>query len=251
MQSNYNKLIKELYLDSNLYVNEFENYTDDIYFWEKLIKKYKPKSILEVGVGNGRLIALLHNYVEEYDGVDFSQEIINYCNENFKFENVKLYNNDFKNFSINKTYDLIIFPFNVINNFYNEQDIKQCFNILKKLCNENTKIIIDTINPTINDLLDANDYIKTNEFNIKTKKIEVFENKKFDIINSTVLYRKRYLCGGEIIKEYMLPNRIFFHQELLLILDCYGYNVVDLYGDYNFEKFNKRSRKQIFIFRRK
>ena len=57
MQSNYNKLIKELYLDSNLYVNEFENYTDDIYFWEKLIKKYKPKSILEVGVGNGRLIS--------------------------------------------------------------------------------------------------------------------------------------------------------------------------------------------------
>ena len=77
MQSNYNKLIKELYLDSNLYVNEFENYTDDIYFWEKLIKKYKPKSILEVGVGNGRLIALLHNYVEEYDEDNLLRKIKN------------------------------------------------------------------------------------------------------------------------------------------------------------------------------
>ncbi len=251
MKTDYNKLIKELYSEPELYINEFKDYKDDIHFWSKIVNKYKPSSILEVGIGNGRLIELLHDKVKEYHGLDFSKKIIDYCREKFNYSNVSLYNKDFKKFSSNKTYDLIIFPFNVINNFYDKDDINLCFNSLKKLCNKNTRIVIDTINPTMNDLLDTDNYIKTNEFNLDNNTIEIYENKKFDIINLTCIYKKRYVCNGEIIKEYILPNRIFFHQELMTIIDAYGFEIVDLYGDYNLEKFNNRSRKQIFILRRK
>ena len=251
MKNDYNKLIKKLYSVPKLYINEFKNYKDDIYFWPKIIDNYNSKKILEVGIGNGRLIELLHNKVNLYDGVDFSKEIIKYCNKKYKYENVKLYNSDFKTFSVNKKYDLIIFPFNVINNFYNEKDIKLCFNNLKKLCKKNTKIVIDTINPTIDDLIDINNYIKTNEFNIGNEIIELYESKKFDIINSTCIYQKKYVCNGKTIKECKLPNRIFFHQEMLDIIEAYDFEIIDLYGDYNLEKFNKTSRKQIFVIRRK
>ena len=251
MKSNYNELIKDLYSEPNLYINEFKNYKDDIYFFFFLINNYNSKKVLEIGIGNGRLIELLHDKVKEYDGVDFSKEIIDYCNKKNNYENVKLYNSDFKNFSINKKYDLIIFPFNVINNFYNKDDINLCFNSLKNLCNKNTKIVIDTINPTMSELLDTDDYVKTNEFNLDNNKIEIYENKQFDIINLTCIYKKKYICNGEVIKEYILPNRIFFHQELLTIFDVYGFEIICLYGDYNLEKFNKSSRKQIFILRRK
>ena len=248
---NYNKLIKDLYFNPTLYINEFQNYKDDIYFWPKIIDKYKAKKVLEIGIGNGRLIKLLHDKVQEYDGIDFSKEIIDYCKEKYNYKNVKLYNKDFKYFSTDKSYDLIILPFNVINNFYNKNDISICLKNLKKLCNKNTKIVIDTINPTINDILDSNEYQKTNSFNVGTKKIELYECKKFDIINSTCIYNKRYISNGEIIKEWILPNRIFFHQELLNIFKAYEFEIDELYGDYNLEKFNKRSRKQIFIIRRK
>ena len=251
MKNDYNKLIKDLYSDPNLYINEFQNYKDDIYFWPKIINNYNSKKILEIGIGNGRLIELMHDKVKEYDGVDFSKEIIEYCNKKYNYENVKLYNSDFKSFSINKTYDLIIFPFNIINNFYKKVDINLCFNNLKRLCDKNTKVVIDTINPTISDLLDTNDYIKTSEFNLENKKIEIYENKKFDIINLTCIYKKRYICNDEVLKEYILPNRIFFHQELMTIFEAYGFEIVDLYGDYNLEKFDKGSRKQIFTLRRK
>lgn len=250
MKNNYNELIKKLYSDPKLYINEFQNYEDDIYFWQKIIDNYNSKKILEIGIGNGRLIELLHDKVKEYDGVDFSKEIIDYCNDKYSYENVKLYNSDFKSFSVNKTYDLIIFPFNVINNFYSKDDINLCFKSLKKICNKNTKIVIDTINPTMNDILD-DDYIKTNEISFDNKKVEIYENKKFDIINSTCIYKKIYICNGEVIKEYILPNRIFFHQELMTIFDAYGFEIVDMYGDYNLEKFDKTSRKQIFVIRRK
>ena len=251
MKNDYNKLIKKLYSTPNLYINEFQNYKDDMYFWPQIINHYNSKKILEVGIGNGRLIKLLHDKVDLYDGVDFSKEIIEYCNKKYNYKNVKLYNSDFKTFLVNKTYDLIIFPFNVINNFYDEDDIKLCFNNLKKLCNKDTKVVIDTINPTINDLLDVSDYIKTNEFNMKNKMIELYESRKFDIINLTCIYQKKYVCNGETIKEYVLPNRIFFHQEIINIFEAYGFEIIDLYGDYNLEKFDKTSRKQIFVIRRK
>ena len=251
MKSDYNKLIKDLYSEPEIYINEFQNYKDDIYFWQKIMEKYNPGSVLEVGIGNGRLIELLHNKVKVYNGVDFSKKLIDYCNKKFNYKNVNLYNCDFKKFLINKTYDLIIFPFNVINNFYNIEDINLCFNNLKKLCNSNTKIVIETINPTITDLLDSDDFIKTNEFEIQKKIIELYESKKIDIINSTCIYKKKYICNGKVIKEYILPNRIFFHQELMNIIDAYDFEVDNLYGDYNLEKFDKTSRKQIFVIRRK
>ena len=251
MKNDYNILIKSLYADPNLYINEFLNYKDDIYFWPKIINNYKSKNILEIGIGNGRLIELIHDKIEKYDGVDFSKKIIDYCKKKCNYKNVKLYNSDFKSFSVNKTYDLIILPFNVINNFYNKDDINLCFNNLKRLCDKNTRIVIDTINPKMSDLLDIDYYIKTNEFNIGNKKIQVYESKKFDIINLTCIYKKRYICNGEVKKECILPNRIFFHQELMTIFEAYGFEIVDLYGDYNLEKFDKSSRKQIFILRRK
>ena len=42
-----------------------------------LDKKIKPAKVLEIGIGNGRLIKLLSNTVLQYDGLDISQNIIN------------------------------------------------------------------------------------------------------------------------------------------------------------------------------
>ena len=45
-------------------------------FWIHWIKKIKPARVLEIGIGNGRLIKLLSNTVSQYDGLDISQNIM-------------------------------------------------------------------------------------------------------------------------------------------------------------------------------
>ena len=248
---NGNKYIKELYDDPEIYIKEFSNYKDDIYFWPKLIDQYKPRTVLEVGIGNGRLVKLLHNKVKEYDGVDFSKSIIDYCANKYNYKNVNYYCSNIKEFKVDKKYDLIILPFNVFNNFYEEKDIRECMDSLKKLSNENTIIVIDTFNPTNNDLCDTEDYIKTNSFKIDNKTIDVYEKRLFNITYSTNIYKKRYICNGKVIKEYILPNRVFLHQELKLIINSYGFEIIKIYGDYNFEDYKNTSRKQICVIRRK
>lgn len=249
--SDYNIDIKKLYDNPELYIAEFSDYKDDIYFWKKIVLDIAPKSMLEIGIGNGRLINLLHDKVDEYDGIDFSKKLINYCRKKYKYSNVRLYCQDIKNFKNDKKYDLIILPFNVINNFYTKSDLDKLFCSIKNLCNKNTIIIIDTINPTISDLISRDKYLKTNEFNYKNYIIKVYENKKFDNLNMTCIYHKIYKTNNNIVNEAILPNRIFFNQELNLMLDYYGFVIINQYGDYNFEPLNQDSRKQLLLLRRK
>lgn len=251
MSHNYNYYIKQLYCKPKLYICEFTDYKDDIYFWPKIVSLYHPRTMLEVGIGNGRLINLLHEMVEEYDGIDFSVEIINYCKKKFNYSNVHLYYQDLKRCKLNKTYDLIILPFNVINNFYSTHDLGKAFNNIKKLSDENTIIVIDTILPQVKDLSDRKKFYHTNTFRFHKQRVDVYENKIFDSINSTCVYEKKYIINNKIIHKETLPNRIFFHQELLMILNHYGFNVIKQYGDYNFEPISNKSRKQIIIIRRK
>ncbi|MBR4350805.1 MAG: class I SAM-dependent methyltransferase [Bacilli bacterium] len=251
MNSIYNNVVKKLYSEPELYFGEFKDYKDDEFFWSCIVDQYKPKSILEVGIGNGRLAGLLHDMVSKYDGIDFSKEIVKYCKKNKKFDNTSFYYGDFKTKRLNKKYDLIILPFNVINHFYTYEDITSLFNNIRNHCKKNTIIIIDTINPTVNDLIDNENFVKTNSFIMNGQCIEVFENRKYDIINSTCIYTKRYVVDGTIINESVLPNRIFLHQELEMIIKSNRFKIEKIYGDYNLEDYKNNSRKQIYVIRSK
>lgn len=251
MKKNYNEYIKELYDNPDIYIKEFENYHDDIYFWSKFVAKVKPNNILEIGIGNGRLIELLHDKVKKYDGIDFSKEIIEYCNKKYKFSNVTLYNQDLKKCHIDNKYDLIIMPFNVINNFYSKNDIYEMFTHLNKLSHKETLIVIDTINPKIMDLISQDEYKRNSIFKVDGKLVEVYEKKCYDDFSSTCIYNKKYVVEGNPIKEVILPNRIFFCEELQSIIEMYNFQIINSYGDYNFEDLSRASRKQIYVLRRK
>ena len=105
--NNYDE-IKNIYDNNFIYNNEFANYEDDFSFWIHWIKKIKPARVLEIGIGNGRLIKLLSNTVSQYDGLDISQNIINKFIEKNSWYKGNLFNQDMKDININTIYDLII-----------------------------------------------------------------------------------------------------------------------------------------------
>ena len=77
--------VNKLYCKSSLYDAEFLNYEDDFVFWKYWINKIKPKSVIEIGIGNGRLVNLLSPLVDKYDGIEISTNII----KDFKIKNPK------------------------------------------------------------------------------------------------------------------------------------------------------------------
>ena len=155
--NNYDE-IKNIYDNNFIYNNEFANYDDDFLFWTYWIKKIKPAKVLEIGIGNGRLIKLLSNTVSQYDGLDISKNIINDFIEKNSWYKGNLFNQDMKDININTIYDLIILPFNTFCYLYTLEDLEQFFAGIKKISNSNTIIVIDIINPKINDIVDHKKY---------------------------------------------------------------------------------------------
>lgn len=243
--------IDKLYSYSEIYNNEFGNYEDDYSFWEFWFKKLRPKSVLEIGIGNGRLINLLSNLVDTYDAVEISKNIIeDFYKKNPGYNKGIIYNQDMKKMNIDNKYDLIILPFNTFCYLYTTKDFKSFFKSLKKLINKNSIVVIDIINPKIEELSDIENYRLCNKFKIRNENYELYEKRIYDNKLQIMNYEKRYV--NEKNKDELLlnlPVRIFFPQELKNLIEFYNFKIQNIYGDYNNELFTNLSRKQILFFK--
>lgn len=246
--NNYEE-IKKLYDESYLYIDEFKQYDDDFTFWEYWVNKLKPKTILEIGIGNGRLIKLLSIKVEEYDAIDISKNLIDDFNKKNIIKNVHIYNQDMKNININKKYDLIIIPFNTFSYLYTLDDLIKLFNGLTQISNKNTNIIFDIINPKIDDLRNQNNYKLCNTFLIGEEQYKLYEKHTYKIKEQVIVYSKKYINKNKKIK-LNLPVRVFFPQEIDNLINNLNYRILYKIGDYNNELYDSNSRKQIFIISR-
>ena len=247
--NNYDE-IKNIYDNNFIYNNEFANYDDDFSFWIHWIKKIKPARVLEIGIGNGRLIKLLSNTVLQYDGLDISQNIINKFIEKNSWYKGNLFNQDMKDININTIYDLIILPFNTFCYLYTLDDLKRFFTGIKKISNSNTIIIIDIINPNIDDMSEQKKYKLCNHFIINNEMCKLYEKHYYDYDTEVINYSKKYVFSNGKIMKFNLPVRIFFHQELLNLFNLFGFEIINILGDYNNENYKFNSRKQIVFIKR-
>lgn len=68
----------------------------------------KDKTVLEIGVGTGRLAIRVAPLCKEFYGIDISPKTIDRAKENLKgFENITLICDDFQNYNFNDTFDVI------------------------------------------------------------------------------------------------------------------------------------------------
>ena len=129
--------------------NDFsKNYTDDMIgcvphylqlitsFVKYLPDNFNPKSILDLGSGNGNITAQLIPYFPKanYTLVDASTEMIELCRNQFKDYDINYANKYFKDFLFKEnSYDLIVAGFSLHHcDAHEKQDLfKEVFNSLK------------------------------------------------------------------------------------------------------------------------
>ena len=240
--NNYDE-IKKLYDNNIIYNNEFLNYEDDFSFWLYWINKLNPKKVLEIGIGNGRLIKLLSNLVSNYDGLDISKSIINDFLQENKWYRGNLFNQDMKHINIDAVYDLIILPFNTFCYLYTLEDFKNFFEGIRRISNNNTIIIIDVINPKTNDMFEQKKYKMCSQFAINGEVCKLYEKHHYYYDKQIINYVKKYVFSNNKSLKFNLPVRIFFHQELLNLVNLFDFEIVSVLGDYNNEPYNFESRK--------
>lgn len=115
------------------------------YYWNEITQyvayfSHQDSSVLEVGCGNGDLLAAISG--KHKTGIDVSKEYINWAKDRHAGKNIEFLVMDANDISLNQTYDLIV----VSNLIGFVDDIQQVFEQLRKCCHENTKIIVQYYN---------------------------------------------------------------------------------------------------------
>lgn len=214
-------------------------------------------SVLEMGIGTGRILL---DYIKcgiQWTGIDNSDEMIKICKEKFepmqplnekiyliKEDMTKLEIKEEKNSVFNRKFDLVIYPSHSIMSVGNEEkQIEALCSGFKHLSKEGV-LIFDLHNP--------NNYFVSSEYNllksktIKNEKYKLYSKSKVDIekklhSNYQILEMNKEKINLESY-EYFL-----YLEDVLRISDELDFEIIDFFGNYNMEPYNEYSEEMIFI----
>ncbi|NET60305.1 MAG: class I SAM-dependent methyltransferase [Symploca sp. SIO2E6] len=142
-------LSKSEYNQSTYFYDEIMNsFKMDFSFYEDLIAILKPKSILELGCGMGRLFPIFMTEAKEITGIDLSDEMIAQGRKYYtdhKFDNtlIEFVNTDMCSFKTNKKYDLIVFALSVLKHLSTDRERLEAVQNAKEHLNKDGFIVID------------------------------------------------------------------------------------------------------------
>jgi SAM-dependent methyltransferase len=133
------------------YYDNNPGFLNDIPFYQRLIPS-PNSSILELGCGTGRVTLALVPYCQYIQGIDLSSAMISICREklikaNIPQAKVQVIEGDISDFDLNKSFDLIIAPFRVLQNLETEQEVDGLFNCIRKHLAPSGMCILNVFRP--------------------------------------------------------------------------------------------------------
>lgn len=224
---------------------------DFFLYYKEIFKKFNinPKLILDLGCGTGDIAYLFAK--ENYDmiGVDISHDMLNIAKENNSHENILYLNQDMREFELYGTVDVIYSSLDCINYITDKRDLKKVF----KLCH-------NYLNPQGLFIFDINTEHKFK--NILDNKTYIYDNENAYLIWQSEYDKKRKLCTffldmfykeNDIYKRFYeeQEQRAYSVNELVETAEKNGFEVLGIYDNLSFKKYNNKSEKIFFVLRSK
>jgi ubiquinone/menaquinone biosynthesis C-methylase UbiE len=218
-------------------------YSDYYTFIVELIKKlnFKPKNILELACGTGKLAKIFLSRGYNIEGLDLSDEMLKIA----KSKGLKVYKGNIINFRLRNKYDLIVCAFDSLNYIQKKSDLQKCFNSVNRHLNQNGLFIFDM----------------NSDFKIKNI-IPKFKTKYYKIGKYILIWlnsHKKDKWIAEIILFEKLKDRIYKkfyerHIERAYRIDTIKdalkkakFKIISTYSDFKFNKIRKDSLRWFFI----
>jgi len=222
------------------------------YFLLKTLKKYSTiKSIADLTCGTGlQVLHLLDNGYTDVVGSDISKKMIEQAKKKAKKRNVEFFVKDMRNAKFGaRKFDCVVTLFNAI------------AHVTKDGFNETVKNVGQNLNPKgyyIVDIINKDYWVKecqNYEFldtamsigDMKYVRFCKYEIKKGDILNDTqrIYIQEQYLEPKVITKNW--DAQMYSYSDLEKTLKMNGFKILEVYGDFEFSKFNKQKSESIVL----
>jgi SAM-dependent methyltransferase len=226
---------------------------DELNFWLNAAKKY-PGEILEIACGTGRITSFLAKHGFKITGLDYSLSMLEAAKE--KAPDIEWINADMRKFNINKKFDLIFIPYNSFLFLLTIEDAIACLDCIRNHLKPKGKFILDIAHPSPQFLLNL--FLPNSQLEYVTS---VFQNpfgddtiitsreRKYEAANQTLqlTINLRFLNNSQQPPQEVNNFRIYFPQEIDLLLRHAGFAVKEKYGNYQLDPFDSDSAYQLIV----
>ncbi len=236
-------------LNPQTYDDQFWWKKDDIEFWKKILHP-KSNSVLEIAAGTGRLAEPLIREGFNYTGLEISDDYCKYANNKLQkiCEKQFVVQGDMRYFNFNKKYDRVFIPFNSLLHILNENDLLITFKQIRKHMHSNSQFFIDIFVPHQEYLISSNHLEKRVEFfnSINKKETIIKEKTIYNSDTETIQVSWYYEHNKEIYQEFVFDMKIYYPDTMNRILVDSGFEVLNVWGDYNQSTLSEKSNLQIY-----
>ena len=166
MQSLYSNGFEDIY--DNMY-QTFIDYKKEYHFYNTILKKHTKNNVLEIGSGTGNLAKYFIDNQFNYQGLDYSQDMVNLAVS--KNKTGKFIQGDMRGFKLNKPTDSVIITGRSSSYLLTNKDVYNTLNAIHQNLNEKGILCFDFI--------DANRFFMKIKGGKKVTHKAVFNNKNY------------------------------------------------------------------------
>jgi ubiquinone/menaquinone biosynthesis C-methylase UbiE len=246
---------EELLYDGRHYDLVNEDVVEDIPFFLRQAKKY-GEPVLELACGTGRITIPLAEQGIHITGLDINDSMLAQARRKSteKGLDIEWLKSDCRDFDLNRKFNLIFIPFNTIAHLLDSKSIESCFACARRHLADQGRFIVDIFNPRLEILIrDPSKRYPVYEYDDPDGRgnVVVTENNVYE--RDTQINRLRWYYRfadqtEEIVQK--VDMRIYYPQELGMLLHYNGYSVEHKFGNYDEAPFNSSSPKQIAVCRK-
>lgn len=226
----------------------------DCGYYLKKISQTKG-SVLEVGVGTGRIFLDALKMGADIYGIDVSPNMIDLLKAELdKKDHHRVKVQDVRDLDVGKKFDLIIAPFRVFSHLLTVEDQLKALDKIHDHLNPGGRLIFDVFVPNLKYLVeglgDTPDFDGEYE---EGKRLTRFSSAEPDLMNQTLHVTMNFIWEDDdrkIKKKWRFPLRYFFRYELEHLIHRSKLEFVDIYGDFRENQPDDESKDFIVVCKR-
>ena len=237
----------------------------DIAFYVEAAKE-AGGAVLEIGCGTGRVLIPTARAGIEIVGLDLSPHMLAVCRERLRHESlavqsaVQLVQADMRDFRIAHTFAIATIPFRPFQHLLTVQDQLSCLEVIRRHLRDNGRLVFDVFNPSLDALAsrpDGQEVGEEPEFSMPdgrrvVRRHKIVAQDRFQQVNQIeLIYYITHADGREERRVHALSMRYLFRFELEHLLARAGFEVEQLYADYDKSPYGSKYPGDLIIAARK
>lgn len=256
----------EYYVDAVYYDDEYKKRTADVKFYTERYLQAGEK-VLELGVGSGRIALKAVRKGASVLGLDLSPTMLKRAEEQrqklpkSRKDQVEFQQGDMRSFDLGRRFKLVSCPFNAFQHLYSRDDIDRCLTCVRQHLVPDGKFVFDVLLPDFEYL--TRSPFKTYagvRFKHATYGVHYVYSERSAYDPITQVNQMWFIMDRDEAPlpehpdapahiETQLSHRCFFPAELEALLWHNGFEIEELYGDFEGNPLENDSESQVMVCR--